>query len=308
MTLRRRLEAAVRAPELRHLQSILVARGGDLLVEQYFRDRRATDLCNIHSVTKSVLATLAGIAIEGGALELETTLGECLEEAPEDERKRNISVGQLLTMTAGLEADTPYDIDEIADRGESWVAGPLAAPLRADPGTRFIYNNGAAHVLGVAIARSTGTPLARFAEQHLFAHLGIHDYRWPTDPDGNALGYGHLELRPRDLVRLGGLYLDGGRVGSTQVVPESFVGAATEPHSGGGSPEAVSYGYLWWIPEDAGYRSFFAGGYGGQYVTVVPELALVVVTTGDAAVLTPTSGNPRWLVSDVVIPHVARRS
>ena len=279
-------------PTLRHLQSILIARGGEPLLELYLRDRRPTDLSNIHSVTKSVLATLAGIAIEQGGLGLET-------------RERNISVEQLLTMTAGLEAATPYDIDDIADRGESWVAGPHAAPPRAEPGTTFIYNNGLAHVLGVLIARATGTPLAAFAEQHLFRPLGIDDYRWPRDPDGNPLGYGHLELRPRDLLRFGQLYLDRGVVGSRRVVPESFVAAATSPHSAGGPPENVPYGYLWWISEDAGHPSFFAGGYGGQYVTVVPELAVVVVTTGDAAVLTRTSGNPRRLVSEVIIPALS---
>ena len=272
-------------------------------LEQYFRDRRPTDLSNVHSVTKSVLATLAGIAIVHGALRLETTLGEVFDRGLlDDERKQRISVEQLLTMTAGLEADTPYDIDDIADRGESWVTGPLAAPLCAEPGTTFIYNNGAAHVLGVVIARATDTPLATYAEEHLFTPLGIDDYRWPTDPDGNPLGYGHLELRPRDLVRLGQLYLDGGRSGAARLLPESFVAAATSPHSAGGPPEQVPYGYLWWVTEDGGRRSFFAGGYGGQYVTVIPELAIIVVTTGDAAVLTRNSGNPRRLVRDVIVP------
>jgi CubicO group peptidase (beta-lactamase class C family) len=273
-------------------------------LERYFRDRRSTDFGNVHSVTKSVVATLAGIAIERRALALETTLGEVLdaETLLGDERKGNISVEQLLTMTAGLDAETPFDIDDIADRGESWVAGPLAAPFRAEPGTRFIYNNGAAHVLGAAIARATDTPLAAFAEEHLFGPLGIGDYRWPVDPDGNALGYGHLELRPRDLLRFGQLYLDGGCFGSRRLVPESFVAGATSPHSAGGPPEDVPYGYLWWVTEDRGRHSFFAGGYGGQYVTVIPELAVVVVTTGDAAVLTRTSGNPRRLVGEVIIP------
>ena len=288
------------AHELRHVQSVLVARGGEVQLEQYFRDRRPTDLSNVHSVTKSVLASLAGIAIERDALSLDTTVGDVFEI--EDERKRSISVEQLLTMTSGLEADSPYDIDDIADRGESWVTGPLAAPLRADPGTTFIYNNGAAHVLGVAIARATGEPLATFAERHLFGPLGIEGYRWPTDPDGNPLGYGHLELRPRDLLRLGQLYLDNGVVGSRRVLPEPFIAAATSPHSAGGPPEGVAYGYLWWVTEDGGHPSFFAGGYGGQYVTVIPDLAIVVVTTGDAAVLARTSGNPRRLVSKVIIP------
>jgi CubicO group peptidase (beta-lactamase class C family) len=297
------VDAALRdVPARRHIQSVLVSREGDALLERYFRDRRPTDLSNLHSVTKSVLATLVGIAIGDGSLALETTLGDVLDERlfGGDDRKRAISVEHLLTMTTGLDSETPHDIDEIADRGEPWVDGPLAAPLRAEPGTTFGYNNGAAHVLGVVVARAMQKPLARLAEERLFGPLGIDDYRWPTDPDGNPLGYGHLELRPRDLLRLGDLYLDEGR----GVVPASFVAAATTAHSAGGPPEGVPYGYLWWIAEDCGYRSFFAGGYGGQYVTVLPDLALVVVTTGDVDVFIDTSRNLRRLVGEVVIPAV----
>ncbi|MDQ3122089.1 MAG: beta-lactamase family protein, partial [Actinomycetota bacterium] len=264
-------------------------------------------LSNVHSVTKSVVATLAGLAIRNGSLAFETRLDELFDERlfRGDEQKRRISIEHLLTMTAGLDGDTPHDIDEIADRGGSWIAGPLAAPLVAEPGTRFSYNNGAAHVLGAAIARATETPLVRFAEEQLFTPLGVSDYRWPTDPDGNALGYGHLELRPRDLLRLGLFYLDAGRWNGLQLLPESFIAAATTPHSAGGPPEGTSYGYLWWITEDGGHRSFFAGGYGGQYVTVIPELALVVATTGDVDVFTETSRNLRRLVSEIVVPTFA---
>ena len=266
--------------------------GGELVLERYLRDRRATDLSNLHSMTKSVLSTLVGIGIGDGALTLETTVGEHF--AVDDERKARISVKHLLTMGSGLDAGSPHDIDEAADRGESWVEGPLAAPLAAEPGTTFIYNNGAVHVLGVLLARAVAMPLPRFAEERLFAPLGIAEHRWPADPDGNALAYGDLELRPRELVRLGELYLEGGR----GLLPESYVAAATTAQSPGGPPEGRRYGYLWWI--DEGF--FFAGGYGGQYLTVVPDHGLVVVTTGDAAVLTETSANLRRMATDVVFP------
>ncbi len=301
------VDAAMRdVPARRHIQSIVVDIGGEVQLERYFRDRRATDLSNVHSVTKSVLATLTGVAIADGLLSIETTLGEIFsgELFRGDERKRRISVEQLLTMTAGLDADSPHDIDEIADRGESWLNGPLAAPLRSEPGTTFIYNNGAAHVLGIVIARAAGVPLTHFAEQKLFRPLGISEYRWPTDPDGNPLGYGHLELRPRELLHLGQLYLDGGRFGGCALLPDWFVAAATTAHSPGGPPEGVPYGYLWWITEDGGFQSFFAGGFGGQYLTVVPDLALVVVTTGDVDVFIETSRNLRRLVSEAIVPAI----
>jgi CubicO group peptidase (beta-lactamase class C family) len=293
-------------PARRHIQSMIVARGGEVELERYFRDRRPTDLSNVHSVTKSVVATLAGIAIGNGSVRMSTTLGDVFDDLVfDDQRKAAITIENLLTMTSGLDANTPHDIDEIADRGQSWIEGPLAAPLRADPGDRFIYNNGAVHVLGATLARVTGATLRRFAEEQLFEPLGIETYRWPADPEGNVLGYGHLELRPRDLVRLGELYLHGGRCGEVQLLPPSFVEAATSRRSDGGPPEGLPYSYLWWVATDCGYRSFFAGGFGGQYVTVIPELDLVVVTTGDADVFTETSRNLRNLVSEVVIPTLA---
>jgi CubicO group peptidase (beta-lactamase class C family) len=89
------------------------------------------------------------------------------------------------------------------------------------------------------------------------------------------------------------------------LLPRSFVEAATRPHSAGGPPEGVSYGYLWWVTEDCGHPSYFAGGYGGQYLTVVPALELVAVTTGDVDVVIESSRNLRRLVTDLVVPNLA---
>jgi CubicO group peptidase (beta-lactamase class C family) len=298
------LEVAIQSePRLRHLQSIVVLLDDEILVERYFRDRRAEDLSNLHSVTKSVLSSLVGIAIGDGSLELSTTVGDLLGSriAATDAAKAAITVEQLLTMTSGLAADGPHDIDEIADVGGSWVEGPLAAPLRSPPGTKFDYNNGAAHLLGVMVAAATGQPLSRLAEERLFAPIGIGSYRWPRDPEGNSLGYGHLELRPRDIARLGELYLGQGHVGGVRVVDPAYIDAATTAATPGGPPENVAYGYLWWITRCAGKPAYFAGGYGGQYVTVVPALGLVVATTGDVDVFIASSANAWRLVEDVVI-------
>src|SRR5689334_4043573 len=133
MTLETAIDRALHeVPARRHIQSMIVAIDGEVRLERYFRDRRASDLSNIHSITKSLIATLAGIAIADGALTLQTTLAEIFDPGLfDDPRKRDIEIGHLLTMTSGLDADGPHDIDEIADRGESWLAGPLAAPMLA---------------------------------------------------------------------------------------------------------------------------------------------------------------------------------
>jgi CubicO group peptidase (beta-lactamase class C family) len=299
------IQAAFRAnPRLRHLQSVVVAVSDQPPVECYFRGRRPADLSNVHSITKSVLSTLVGIALSDGSLALDTRATEVLDLELPDPGKAAITVRHLLTMTSGLESEGEHDIDEIADRGESWVEGPLRAPLVSQPGTTFAYNNGAAHVLSIMIARTTRRPLLDFAEDRLFRSLGIQDFRWPTDPEGNPLGHGHLELRPRDLVSLGRLYLEQGRLDGKHLVDSEFIDSATTAQTSGGPPEGVAYGFLWWITETAGYPSFFAGGFAGQYLVVVPALELVVVTTADAAVWIPTAANPKRLVEEVVVPKV----
>src|SRR5207253_4238371 len=162
--------------------------------------------------------------------------------------------------------------------------------------------NGAAHILGVMLAAAIGQSLAGFAEERLFAPLGVEAYRWPRDPEANPLAYGHLELRPIDLLRFGQLYLQHGRFNNVQVLDSGYVDAATIASTGGGPPERTAYGYLWWVTTRDGGPGYFAGGFGGQYVTVVPHLRLVVVTTGDVDVLIPSSADPLLLVEDVVIP------
>jgi CubicO group peptidase (beta-lactamase class C family) len=287
------VETAVRQdPRLRHVQSVLVSVSGELRAECYFRGRRADDLTNVHSITKSVLSTLVGIGISDGSITLDTRAVDVLPAPPTDPRKNAIAVRHLLTMTSGLDcSEGRWDIDDIADRGESYVEGPLAAPLVAEPGTAFSYNNGAAHVLGALLAQKEGRPLQELAEERLFRPLGIPEYRWPTDPDGNPLGYGCLELRPRDLVKLGELYLERG----ADVVSPDYVDAATTATGDGGPPEETRYGYLWWVTENG----FFGGGFAGQYLYVVPAVELVAVTTGDAAVWIPTSTSPRKLLEEV---------
>src|SRR2546423_3788634 len=93
--------ALSQVPARRHIQSIIVARGGDVLLERYFRDRRASDLSNVHSVTKSVVSSLVGLAVGNGLLTLETSLGDVFRSRSGDRRKRAITIEQLLTMTSG---------------------------------------------------------------------------------------------------------------------------------------------------------------------------------------------------------------
>ena len=176
-------------------------------------------------------------------------------------------------------------------------AAPPRGPLRAEPGTRFAYENGSWHVLGAAIADAAGTRLSQLARAALFEPLGIDTFEWPRDPDGRDYGWGHLRLRPRDIARLGELYLGGGVHAGRRVVAQEFVAAATRAQTAPGPPEGAAYGLGWWTAREP-FPHFFAGGYAGQSLTVIPHLALVAVTTGDESGLRDGWRNARHAVLD----------
>ena len=183
-------------------------------------------------------------------------------------------------MTTGRACDGEWDIDAVMERRDSWTAHLLQAPGLDPPGARFRYDNGAAHILAAVLCDAVGQPVEEFAGEALFEPLGIRPGGWPVDPDGIAYGFGHLHLSARDLVKLGELYLRGG----DQIVSRGYVADATRAHVGGGPPEHLPYGLLWWIDEPR----FLAAGYAGQFLIVSPGDELVVVGTGDAARLSPT--------------------
>ena len=265
-----------REPAYAHTTDLLVVRRGEVVLARHFGGGSADDLVGTYSMTKSVVATLAGIASDRGLLDL-------------------ADIRDLLTMTAGRETGGAWDIDAVMERESGWVDWILSAPRKHPPGERFAYDNGAAHVLGACVADAVGARLSQFAGEALFGPLEIEEWSWPSDPDGRDYGFGHLRLRPRDIAKLGELYLSGGRCRGHRVVSESFVAEATRAHTRGGPPEGAGYGYLWWAAHDP-FPHFFAGGYAGQSLTVIPHLELVAVTIGEESRLRPGWRNARHAV------------
>lgn len=300
-------DACIRSnPDLAHTLNLIVASHGDIVFERYYRDSGPDDLHNIHSVTKSFTSTLVGILAGAGLVDLDAPVSS-LVRAPAfdaDPAMAGITVRHLLTMTSGLYGHGWWDIDELAARGVPVVEGALDAPLVGPPGWGFLYNNGASHVLSAVIEVVAGAAMDHVAAERLFAPLGIGNWSWPTDPQGRPWGCGGLQLSGRDLLKLGLLYLAGGRWNGTHVVDDAFVNTATSPLVPGGPPELCGYGLLWWVADWATPPVYFAGGYGGQYVVVVPDLDVVVVTMADVDAVARPLGMPlRRLVMDTIVPE-----
>jgi CubicO group peptidase (beta-lactamase class C family) len=302
-----------RYPQVR---SLLVVRHGYLVYEHYWHGFDAADGQELHSITKSIISALVGIALGDHDLKgLDQTVGELLAaHLPKgaDPRLGTVTVQQLLTMTAGLPGDdqsTGGDV-RLSTRlfqSHDWLGHILARPLADKPGTSFAYSNASSHLLSAIVADTTGQSTLAVARAKLFGPLGINTdnafqpragkpptpaqlqayqqaaVAWPRDPQGYHFGFGGIKLPARDLAKFGYLYLNGGRWNTTQVVPADYVRASTQPHTdlpwvgaGGG------YGYQWWTRHVGQHDSFVAAGSGGQRILVIPDLDLVVVLTTDA--------------------------
>ncbi|NBC19349.1 MAG: serine hydrolase [Bacteroidetes bacterium] len=267
--------------DLAPLNSLLIARHGDLVAEQYYRGMTAEQLVNIKSASKSILSALVGIALAEGHLD---TLGQsALSFFPEyvdadtDPRKRAITLRHLLMMTAGLET-TSFGNYGAWVTTDDWTRAALDQPMVDLPGGRMIYSTGSSHLVSAILTRATGESTLAFARRTLFGPLGIDRVRWDRSPEGVYFGGNNMALRPRDLLRFGQAYLDGGRAQGEQVIPADWVQASTQPYVFR-SFRGFKYGYFWWIHSFAGVETVFAWGHGGQLLFVVPEYDLVVVCT-----------------------------
>ena len=291
----------VRAGKFVKIGSVLVARHGRLIYEEYF-DGGADTLRDTRSATKSITDILVGIAID--EKKLRGVDARVLDLLPEraarlqnpDPRKSRITVEDFLSMSSPLECDDWND----ASRGneermytiEDWAQFILDLPIRgrmrvgetppAPPfGRNFSYCTGGVFVLSEVLTRTTGMRTDRYAQTRLFDPLGITSVSWVFSPLGVPQTGGGLRLSARDLLKIAQLYLDGGRWAGKQIVSEAWVRTSTTPHAQ--IDETTNYGYLWWLKSfgAAGkvHAAFFMTGNGGNKVVAIPDLDLAVVIT-----------------------------
>ena len=268
----RSLDAKLRAEP--GVLSVLVERDGKLIFERYYRGARRSGRLDVFSVTKSVTATLIGIALHDGTLRsLDQRLAEFFPKEvrhARDKRVRKVTLRHLLTMTSGYR-------DIAAVRSDDWIHTQIDRPLAADPGKGWAYDNGSFHLLSAVLTKATGEKANTYAQRVLFGPLGIAHTTWATDGQGHSLGNTGLRLSSRDLLRLGEPYLHGGRWHGRQVVPAAYVRDATRRYTKLG--HGWGYGYGWWVVGGSPV-GFAALGYGGQVVAVFPQKRVIVVSTG----------------------------
>ena len=279
------LDPAVKAAsELPRLHSLIVHHRGQVVLERYFNGRRATSLANVKSVSKSIIAALVGIAVDRRRLRLDDPIAKYLGSAVPgaDAAKQAITIEDLLTMRSGLESTSSRNYGAWVQSG-NWVRHALARPLVTKPGTEMIYSTGNSHLLSAVLARATGMSTWAFAQEALAKPLGFSLAQWPRDPQGIYFGGNDMLLTPRQMLSIGELYLNRGKVDARQVLSEGYV-RETFVAKGRSRISGREYGYGWWIREMAGRQAFYAWGFGGQYIVLVPSADLIVVSTSASTV------------------------
>jgi CubicO group peptidase (beta-lactamase class C family) len=291
---------------LADLRGLVVLRRGRVAFE-FQRGGQARDaLQPVESVTKSVLSLLVGIAVDQGRIasldQPVLALLPQLADANDDPRAQRLTVRHLLTMTGGFEPSERRFFD-----AKERARFAMARRFEAEPGTTFRYDNPAANLLAALLEQAVGETPAAYAQRHLFAPLGIEASDWARDEQGHHLGFSGLQLRTRDLARIGQLMLQQGRWGGHRVVSENFVHAASTRRNGGGPPVGLTYGYLWWVaPSDAPRPPFVASGYGGQFIWVDPALELVIAASAEPTATGAARHQALDLIRLHIVPAVAK--
>ncbi|MBI2742145.1 MAG: serine hydrolase [Rhodospirillales bacterium] len=271
------------------MDSLLVTRHGRIVLETTYAPFRAGLKHRINSATKAVVSTLIAMAIRDGKLDstdrhvvaffADRTIANL------DERKKAITIRHLLDMTSGLEWSEGLDGFKsflAMERSPDWQQFILDRPMSEAPGTLFYYDSGNSHLLSAILSKVTGRSALDYARETLFGPLGIDDVTWRADPQGVSGGGAGLYMHPRDLAKIGYLYLRGGMWEGKQVLPASWIDGVRKANVDMRESWAqnLRYGSQFWVMPARDV--YMAVGYDRQLIVVMPKLDIVAVATGSA--------------------------
>ncbi|MCF8256307.1 MAG: beta-lactamase family protein [Flavobacteriales bacterium] len=273
------------SPELRQTleetQSVafLILQGGEIIVEEYWDGYGEASRSNSFSAAKSITTMLTQCAIQDGLIDSWDQKAKDFLPELKGEFADELTLRHLSTMTAGLDFNehytNPFDITAKLYYGSDAEKLMLEnVPVISKPGT-YEYQSGATQLLGLAVMKATGRPLAEYASEKLWRPLGaIHDAEWHVDGNGNELAFCCFNTNARDFARFGQMMLQKGNFNGKQILDSSFVEMAVQPFA------VPYYGHGYWIYPDEGTQVFYQRGILGQYIITIPEYDLVVVRLG----------------------------
>lgn len=280
-------EAVEQARAVRYVLSLLVIRNDLLVSENYYYSEYhgMNDAWSIRSATKSYISVLIGIAIDEGFIQsVDERIIDYFSEYVTDDmdpRKQNITIRDLLLMQGGYPSDGQADslLSGLADM----MMDIFTMNLTGEPGQDYIYSSLGTHLLSGILTRATGMNTLDFAEEYLFEPMDMSIAYWDRDPQDIPFGGAGLNVTPRDMARFGQLILHNGSVDGRRIVSSGWITESLQKHlqfTGDWlSLENIAFGYLWWLGKLNGHEAILAVGYAGQFIVIVPDLDLIVVTT-----------------------------
>lgn len=282
------------------LHSIMIAIGGAVCFERWWWPSAPNRLHSLHSAAKSFTATAAGLALDDGALELDSRVIDVMPDLLPAARKTDVgqlTIENLLTMRTGHAAGISGATTRKVSRG--LITHMLSYPLELERGRDFTYSSATTHILSAMVQRAVGMPVSTLMTDRIFDPLGISQMNWDADPEGISTGANGLSLTTEGFLRFGMLYNNLGVWEGKRLLSESWVRRASSrivdvassgtwdgkklvrPEADDMSPYTKQgYGYQFWV-SDGGIYS--AQGMFGQICMIIPELDAVVATTAATA-------------------------
>ena len=300
------------AAELETLYGLLVIKNGYLITEGYFNEGSIEQLSGRQSATKSYTSALVGIALDQGCLS--SVDQKMMDFFPEfagqidNPRKEQITIRDLLQMRAGYpdEERTPPYLDILFFSGNwHWLPHIVDFPLVSDPGTEFNYSNLTSHLLGVIVARSVNQNLKSYGQENLFSPINAEVGDWSADADGYNFGALEIYVTARDMAKFGLLYLNHGVYEGNRVLSADWVRGSLQRYSENikvgewitsryGYFRDIGYGYQWWSARVGDHHFNYASGHGGNYIILLDELDMLIVTTADPLYGSDLAGEGGW--------------
>ncbi len=292
--------------------ALIVAREGKVVVERVFRGPSLDTPVNIKSASKTVIDALIGIALDKGVVKAvdEPVLPLLKARAPAglSSKVSAITLDHLLSMRAGLERTSGRQYYGRWVNSPNWVSFALSRPFVDEPGGGMLYSTGNTHLLSAILTDASGKTTLDLARDWLGKPLAIAIPAWTRDPQGVYFGGNEMALSPHALLKFGEMYRNGGMVGGARVLSEGWIKASWTPKTHDRHDDG--YGYGWFITEAHGQPVYYAWGFGGQMLYVVPGLKLTIVVTSDSTapfVETDYHCELQTLVGDSFIPAAMGR-
>ena len=294
------------------IYSVIVIRNDKLVFEEYFNGMDENSANKVHSISKGFTSALTGLALRENYLSnLDQKMMDFFPEYDTlslDPRKYDITLKHLLTMKAGF--DWISDESHWNQYGNSpdWINFAINLPLRDNPGDIFNYCCPQSNLMCAILTKATGMSVHDFADQYLCGPLNINIRRWEKDPQGYCIGSSGIYISPRDIAKLGYLYLNNGVYNGKQIIPSEWIEESLSNMSDTdfdwGHTVNIKYGYAWLSGEIGGHDVIFVGGYGGQVLILSPDMNMITVFTTNGTVPWSVEGWQYGMVINLIADYI----